>query len=202
MNKLIPLEFKNQRIILTKTLADEYGTEEKNIQMNFTRNDKRFIEGKHYFKLDGQALKDFKNSLPTESREPLKFVPQLILWTDRGAARHAKILDTDEAWEVYEALEENYFNPKKQKQLDPMEILELQFTALKETKQEVNNIKEDVKDIKENSPLYTVECKDLQALVKKIGIKALGGYKSPAYNDKSLRGRVYSYLDTSIKKRI
>ncbi|WP_415468555.1 hypothetical protein [Clostridium saccharoperbutylacetonicum] len=34
---------------------------------------------------------------------------------NRGAARNAKILDTDEAWEVYEALEENYFNPKEEK---------------------------------------------------------------------------------------
>ena len=42
----------------------------------------------------------------------------LYLWTDRGAARHAKILDTDEAWEVYEELEDNYFNPKKHKPLD------------------------------------------------------------------------------------
>lgn len=37
------------------------------------------------------------------------------MWTDRGAARHAKILDTDEAWEVYEELEENYFNLKENK---------------------------------------------------------------------------------------
>ncbi len=110
MNNLIPLDFKNQRIITTKVLAEEYGTEEKNIQMNFLNNQKRFTEDKHYYKLEGQALKNFKNSLPNDIREPLKFVSQLILWTDRGAARHAKILDTDEAWEVYEHLEETYFN--------------------------------------------------------------------------------------------
>ncbi|CAI3537727.1 ORF6N domain-containing protein [Clostridium neonatale] len=118
MSKLIPLEFKNQRIITTKVLAQEYGTEEGNIQKNFSRNEKRFTEGKHYYKLEGQALKNFKNSLPTESLEPIKYAPVLYLWTDRGAARHAKILDTDEAWEVYEELEDNYFNPKKHKPLD------------------------------------------------------------------------------------
>lgn len=113
MNNLTPLEFKNQRIITTKVLAEEFGTEEGNIQKNYSRNEKRFLEGKHYYKLAGQALKEFKNSLPTESLEPIKFAPVLYLWTDRGAARHAKILDTDEAWEVYEDLEENYFNPKE-----------------------------------------------------------------------------------------
>lgn len=46
MNKqLTPLEWNNQRIMITKTLAECYETEEKNIQMNFKRNSDRFIEG-------------------------------------------------------------------------------------------------------------------------------------------------------------
>ena len=131
MNKLIPLEFNKQRIMTTKVLAQEYGTEEKNIQMNFSNNEKRFTEGKHYYKLEGQVLKEFKNSLPNEIREPLKFAPVLILWTDRGAARHAKILDTDEAWEIYEELEENYFNPKENK---PTCIEDVLISSLQEMK--------------------------------------------------------------------
>lgn len=129
MNNLIPLEFKNQRIITTKVLAEEFGTEEKNIQMNFSNNQSRFKEGKHFIKLEGQALKEFKNSLPNEIREPLKFAPVLYLWTERGAARHAKILDTDEAWDVYEELEETYFRVKNEENiLDTSELsLELQM---------------------------------------------------------------------------
>ncbi|NFI58075.1 ORF6N domain-containing protein [Clostridium botulinum] len=156
MNRLIPLEFKNQRIMTTKILAEEYGTKEENIQMNFSRNEKRFTEGKHYCKLEGQALKEFKNSLPTESREPLKFAPVLYLWTDRGAARHAKILDTDEAWNVYEELEENYFNPNKSVQvLDTSELSpELQmFKQIFDTvaKQQLENkeIKKEIKETKD-----------------------------------------------------
>lgn len=34
------------------------------------------------------------------------------LWTERGAARHAKMLDTDQAWEVFEQLEDCYFHRK------------------------------------------------------------------------------------------
>ncbi|MCJ8793617.1 ORF6N domain-containing protein, partial [Acinetobacter baumannii] len=37
----------------------------------------------------------------------------LILWTERGAARHAKMLDTDQAWEVFEQLEDCYFVRKE-----------------------------------------------------------------------------------------
>jgi hypothetical protein len=36
----------------------------------------------------------------------------LLLWTERGAARHAKILDTDQAWEVFERLEDAYFRAR------------------------------------------------------------------------------------------
>lgn len=201
MNKIIPMEFENQRIMTTKVLAEEFGTEEGNIQRNFGRNERRFIEGKHYYKLEGQALKEFKNSLPTESLEPLKFAPILYLWTDRGAARHAKILETDEAWEVYEELEENYFNPKRVvKKLSTEEILELNFKYAKEVKEEVKELKEDFNDFKGNSPLFNIECKELQALVRKVGIIQLGGYKSAAYKDNSLRGRVYADIQHQLKR--
>ncbi|EGA8634781.1 hypothetical protein ABRM53_005331 [Escherichia coli] len=36
----------------------------------------------------------------------------LILWTERGAARHAKMLETDQAWDVFEKLEDCYFSQK------------------------------------------------------------------------------------------
>ena len=49
MNNLQPVEFKNQRIITTKVLAEQFGTNEQNISRNFSRNQERFIEGKHYY---------------------------------------------------------------------------------------------------------------------------------------------------------
>ena len=131
MNKLAPIEFKNQRIMTTKTLAEEFGTEEKNIQMNFSNNEKRFVANKHYFKLEGELLKGFKNSLPNDIGSPFKFASSLILWTEKGAARHAKILDTDEAWEVYEALEETYFSVKEAK---PSCIEDVLIQSLQEMK--------------------------------------------------------------------
>lgn len=149
MNKLIPVEFKNQRIITTKVLADQYGTKEENIQMNFSRNEKRFIQDKHYYKLEGQMLKEFKNSLPTESREPLKFAPILYLWTDRGAARHAKILDTDEAWEVYGELEESYFRVKETKPTCIEDVLIQSLQEMKEVKQQLNQVNNKVLQTKE-----------------------------------------------------
>lgn len=206
MNKLIPLEFENQRIMTTKVLAEQYGTDEKNIQMNFSNNEKRFVEGKHFYKLEGKTLKDFKNSLPNEIREPIKFAPVLYLWTDRGAARHAKILDTDQAWNVYEQLEDNYFNPTSLRIPTGMSK-ELQAIFMLDNKQQqlenqINNVKVDVTALKDSMPLFSVECKDLQALVKKIAIQSLGGDKNkPAYKNKSIRSKVFMDIQCQLKRQ-
>ncbi|MEG0810453.1 MAG: ORF6N domain-containing protein [Lactococcus sp.] len=103
------ISFKSIPVITTEMLADFYETETIRLHQNYVRNLERFIEGKHFFKVVGDELKSFKKALAS-----LKIVSpnarHLILWTERGAARHAKMLDTDQAWEVFEQLEDCYFH--------------------------------------------------------------------------------------------
>lgn len=106
------IEWRGQRVITTAQLADVYETEVNNVQMNYANNKGRFEEGVHYFYLEGDKLREFKLSLPNDIGEPLKFVSRLYLWTHRGASRHCKILDTEQAWEQFDNLEEAYFNSK------------------------------------------------------------------------------------------
>ncbi|EKN4749383.1 ORF6N domain-containing protein [Yersinia enterocolitica] len=113
IDTLKPILHNQIPVITTELLAQLYGTEVINIQVNHTRNKGRFVEGKHYFKLEGAELKDFKNRL-TESKSVAKRARALILWTERGAARHAKMLETDQAWEVFEKLEDCYFNQNRE----------------------------------------------------------------------------------------
>ena len=68
-----------------------------------------------------KELKQFKN-LINEIDLVDKRTPSLILWTERGASRHCKILDTDKAWEQFDNLEETYFKSKHSYQIeDPIE---------------------------------------------------------------------------------
>lgn len=107
------ITFQGAPVITTELLANLYGTEPKNLQMNFANNESRFAAGKHFFKLEGDALKEFKGlNRPNDigSVEISRHTRNLTLWTERGAARHAKMLDTDQAWEVFERLEDAYFS--------------------------------------------------------------------------------------------
>lgn len=102
------INFKSIPVVTTAMLADFYGTDVNNIQQNHSRNNERFIDGKHFFKLEGAELKAFKQL--TDSKTVSRNTRNLILWTERGAARHAKMLDTDQAWDVFEQLEDCYFH--------------------------------------------------------------------------------------------
>lgn len=106
------IRFKNQPVVTTAQLAEFYGTVQNNIKKNFSNNTERFIEGKHYFKLEGAELKEFKNMVNNVHHVSIR-AARLILWTERGAARHAKMLDTDHAWDVFERLEDSYFKPQQ-----------------------------------------------------------------------------------------
>ncbi|HBG8727182.1 TPA: ORF6N domain-containing protein, partial [Clostridioides difficile] len=96
MNNLQVIERNNERVLTTQQLADVYETEIRNISNNFNNNKERFIEGKHYFCLHGDDLRAFKRNSYDIGIAPN--VNKLYLWTERGANRHCKILDTDKAW--------------------------------------------------------------------------------------------------------
>lgn len=80
------------------------------------------------------------------------------------------------------------------------ETLELQFKFTREVRAEVKELREDFTEYKETTPLFTVECKELQALVRKKGVEVLGGKGSQAYIDNSLRGKVYADIQHQLKR--
>ncbi|MGT5138238.1 P22AR C-terminal domain-containing protein [Escherichia coli] len=108
---LSPITHNQIPVITNELLAQLYGTEAIRIQQNHARNAERFIEGKHFYKLVGDELRGMKHRLSlSESVKIARNVRSLILWTERGAARHAKMLETDQAWDVFEKLEDCYFS--------------------------------------------------------------------------------------------
>lgn len=114
MNDMSVIEYQNVRVLTTQQLANAYGSNADSITKNFNRNRDRYIEGKHFICLKGDELRDFK---AIGQIDLLPSVNTLYLWTEKGAFLHAKSLNTDTAWEVYDRLVESYFR-KSQPQLD------------------------------------------------------------------------------------
>lgn len=111
-------EYHNIRVLTTQQLAECYGTTTDTITKNFNRNKDRYIEGKHFICLRGEELKEFKANGQIDL---LPNIHTLYLWTEKGAFLHAKSLNTDEAWEVYDRLVESYFRVK-QKAIDRSQL--------------------------------------------------------------------------------
>ncbi|EEZ7387543.1 ORF6N domain-containing protein [Salmonella enterica] len=114
VNTLQPILHNQIPVITTELLAQLYGTEPVRIRQNHHENKVRFVEGKHFFKVVGNDLKELRVALNYSQNPVSPKVRSLILWTERGAARHAKMLETDQAWDVFEKLEDCYFNQNAQ----------------------------------------------------------------------------------------
>ncbi|MFR2528753.1 MAG: ORF6C domain-containing protein [Clostridium paraputrificum] len=93
----------------------------------------------------------------------------------------------------------NYFIEceKKVNQL-PQLSKELQAIFALDGKQQ--KLELEVKDLKDNMPLFQADCKELQAIVRKKGIEVLGGKDKPSYKDNSIRGKVYSDIQHQLKR--
>lgn len=109
--KLVPIEYESKRILLTIQLADFFGSDSQKIIQNFNNNKDRYTQGKHYFLLEGDELRAFKNS-NIENFDFAQNLNRLYLWTEKGAWMVAKSLNTDEAWEAYERLVDDYYAVK------------------------------------------------------------------------------------------
>ena len=125
------LEVNGELVLTTVQLAQFFSCSTQAIVKTFHRNKSDFIEGEHFFKLEGEDLRNFKRKM-TDCTFATNCTFAVInpnahifyLWTALGAARFAKSLRTKKAWAVYEQLVVNYFKtlPDKQKNSSKNEL--------------------------------------------------------------------------------
>lgn len=195
MNDLTITEYRDIRVLTTQQIADAYGTDAKVISNNFNNNKDRYVVGKHYICLEGEELKEFKtNHKFYESSK----INKLYLWTEKGAFLHAKSLNTDKAWEVYDHLVDTYFNRKKPLTLN--EQIQILAQGNIELEHRVDKVEDKITNLEEDMPLYGCEIDEIQKHVKRRGVDILGGKQSEAYRDASIRGSLYSDIYSQLKR--
>lgn len=112
------ISYKDQRVCTTEQLAQLYHAAPIQLRQNFRNNKTRFEEGKHFIKVTGSELENLR--VDEIYSQISKKARSIMLWTERGAARHAKMLETDQAWDVFEQLEDAYFSGPVRQQRQPV----------------------------------------------------------------------------------
>lgn len=208
MDNLQITEYENIRVLTTQQIAEAYGTDNKTISYNFNHNKGRYIDGKHFICLTGEELRAFReiHDLPSN-------LNKIYLWTEKGAFLHAKSLNTDTAWEVYDRLVDNYFDKKKAidlTQLSPelqmfnkiFQSVAAQQLEQKRQAEKIAEVENRVDSIREVVSLDTTSWRDdTGKILKKIGTSLGGGQ---AYSQ--VRNESYELLDkrfgVNLKQRL
>lgn len=172
LNHVTVCEYKDIRVLTTQQIAEAYETDGRVISNNYNRNKERYVEGKHFICLEGENLKEFLHSSNLGVQNPSK-VRTLYLWTEKGAFLHAKSLNTDKAWEVYDRLVDNYFN-KPQRKLSDREMMRIQLEMYDEHEERITHLENTMN-------LDYGQQQELKNKVNKTVIRCLGGKDSNAY---------------------
>lgn len=198
MNELCKVEFNGILVLTTQQIAEAYGTDAKVVSYNFNHNKDRYVDGKHYICLTGDELRAFRENHDLPSN-----LNKLYLWTQKGAFLHAKSLNTDKAWEVYETLVDEYFQKRNElalsgisKELQAVIVVDKRVTQVE---QKVDTVKKELEDFKLDLPILPIEADRITEAVRKRGVDILGGKASNAYQDRSMRQRVYSSIYADLK---
>lgn len=195
MNELQITEYKNIRVLTTQQIAEAYGTDSKTISYNFNHNKERYIDGKHFVCLSGDELRAFReiHDLPNN-------LNKLYLWTEKGAFLHAKSLNTDTAWEVYDRLVDNYFEKPKSVPMTTDQKIQLLAQGNVELTERIDKVDKDLQEFKADMPLLALECQRITRAKNQKVVPLMGGKNAPAYKNKSLMHKVYSDVDAQLRR--
>lgn len=194
MNEVQVMEQNGQRVLTTAQLAESYGTDNKVISNNFNRNKDRYKEGKHFVQLSGEEKREFINLHQIEDGS--KNAQVLYLWTKKGALMHAKSLNTDEAWEAYEMLVDQYYELQEILTAEQQVRKQLELSIM--TSVRVDSIEQAISVIQNTMRIDGVEQYQINDAGKRKALAALGGKHTTAY--KLLNRKAFSELWRDFKQ--
>ncbi len=192
MNELKVIEYRNIRVLTTQQIAEAYEADPDLISKNFNNNKDKYAEGKHFICLTGKELKEAKANGKIYGLQ--QNANKFYLWTEKGAFLHAKSLNTDKAWEAYSNLIDGYY-----KQKDVLEGLSQEMMAIISIDRKQAHMEKRMDKLEFEVPLYVSEAEEMSRRAKRKGVKVLGGKNSAAYQDNSIRQKVYCDIYRQLK---
>ncbi|QDX91417.1 hypothetical protein EEL30_02910 [Brevibacillus laterosporus] len=187
--KLAPIEYQGERVLTTTQLSESYRADRQQMSYNFNNNIKRYKEGKHYIKLEGEEKRNFIDR--HEIHDGSKNASVIYLWTKKGAWMHAKSLNTDEAWDAYEMLVDEYYRVTEQ-HLPAGISPEIQ--AILSLDMRTQSFEKRLVKLESSKTIDYGQQLELQNIAKRRVIELLGGKNGQAYKSSSIRGRAFSAI--------
>lgn len=100
-----------------------------------------------------------------------------------------------------------YFIECEKKANNPFKNISPQLKAIfaldertQKIEKDIKGLEQNIEEIKNDVPLFNIECEQLQNAVRRKGIELLGGKNSKAYQDRSTRTKVYLDIQSTIKR--
>ncbi|MGG0756250.1 ORF6C domain-containing protein [Brevibacillus laterosporus] len=185
--KLAPIEYQGERVLTTMQLSESYRADRQQISYNFNNNIKRYKEGKHYIKLEGEEKRNFLDR--HEIHDGSKNASVIYLWTKKGAWMHAKSLNTDEAWDAYEMLVDEYYRVTEQHLLAGISP---EIQAILSLDMRTQGFEKRLVKLESSKTIDYGQQLELQNIARRQVVLVLGGKDGLAYQNNSLRGKVFS----------
>lgn len=66
--------------------------------------------------------------------------------------------------------------------------------------EKINEVNKDLQEFKQDMPLLALECQRITRAKNQKVVPLMGGKNAPAYKDNSLRGKVYSDIDSQLRR--
>ena len=85
--------------------------------------------------------------------------------------------------------------------MTPLEQLQLQANAILQVNEKVDSLDKKLDRLEADLPILGVEIEKITNAVNKMAVACLGGKNSNAYQDRSLRGKVYSDVYSELKRQ-
>lgn len=158
------------------------------------------ISGKEYTNVRWNRVDEYLKEIgfATSGKRP-DFIPENIFYRLAMKAKNevAEKFQTKVADEIIPSIRKTggYGKP-----MTTQEQIRLLAQGNVELEKKIDTVNERVSNLEQDMPLYGCEIDEVKGHVNRKGINVLGGKKSNAYRDASIRGSVYSDIYRQIKR--
>ena len=195
MNKLQIFNYQGINVTDSRQVAEKVGKEHKNLLRDIQGYAKVIEDSSKLSRQDFFIESTYKNS--QNKTQPC------YLLTKQGCEMVANkmtgekgILFTAEYVQAFNKMEQYIPRINMSKELQAIFMVD---GKAEELKIELGEVKDEVADLKNNLPLLGVDCEELTKKVQSVATKFLG-YKTPAYNNKSMSRRLYSDIYGQLRR--